>query len=47
MFTKETTERLQQLETPFYYYDLDLLRETLAVASGEALPTGDLSCIMP
>ncbi len=40
MFTKETTERLQQLETPYYYYDLDLLRETLAVASGEAANRG-------
>ena len=40
MFTKETIERLQKLETPFYHYDLDILRETLAVASGEAAHRG-------
>ncbi len=36
MFTDELTEKLKSHETPFYYYDLDQLRETLAVASGEA-----------
>ncbi|MDF1560430.1 MAG: diaminopimelate decarboxylase [Bacteroidales bacterium] len=40
MFTKETTDWLRQHETPFYYYDLDLLRETLSVASGEAANRG-------
>lgn len=40
MFTKETTEWLRQHETPFYYYDLDLLRQALAVASGEAANRG-------
>ena len=40
MFTTELTEKLKRHETPFYYYDLDLLRETLAVASGEAANRG-------
>ncbi|MDX9903167.1 MAG: diaminopimelate decarboxylase [Bacteroidales bacterium] len=40
MFTKETTNWLRKHETPFYYYDLDLLRETLSVASGEAASRG-------
>ncbi len=35
-FTRETTERLRSQRTPFYYYDMDLLRETLTVASREA-----------
>ncbi|MDB5139670.1 MAG: lysA 1 [Mucilaginibacter sp.] len=30
MFSKDTISRFQQLETPFYYYDLDVLRKTLA-----------------
>lgn len=29
MFTKEQIERFKSLETPFYYYDLDLLDRTL------------------
>lgn len=29
MFNPDTISRLQQLETPFYYYDLDILRRTL------------------
>ncbi len=40
MFTKELTDRLRRNETPFYYYDLDLLRETISVASGEAANRG-------
>jgi len=40
MFTKELTDRLGRSETPFYYYDLDLLRETLSVAAGEAANRG-------
>lgn len=40
MFTNELTDRLRSLETPFYYYDLDVLRETLSVASGEAANRG-------
>ncbi|MDB5015328.1 MAG: lysA 1 [Mucilaginibacter sp.] len=30
MLSKDTISRFQQLETPFYYYDLDVLRKTLA-----------------
>ncbi len=40
MFTNELKDRLRRRETPFYYYDLDLLRETLSVASGEAAHRG-------
>ena len=40
MITAETLEKLGRLETPFYYYDLDMLRETLSVASGEAANRG-------
>ena len=40
MFTNELTERLRRHETPFYYYDLDVLRETLSVAAGEAANRG-------
>ena len=29
MFNTNTVSRFQQLETPFYYYDLDVLRQTL------------------
>ena len=29
MFTSDTISRFQRLETPFYYYDLGLLRQTL------------------
>jgi diaminopimelate decarboxylase len=30
MFNSDTISRFQQLETPFYYYDLDLLKQTLS-----------------
>lgn len=40
MFTNELTARLRSNETPFYYYDLDVLHETLSVASGEAANRG-------
>ena len=36
MFTKEITGLLRKHDTPFYYYDLDVLHEVLAVAAGEA-----------
>src|SRR5476651_363918 len=29
MFNSDTVKRFQQIETPFYYYDLDLLKQTL------------------
>mgnify|MGYP000922300656 FL=1 len=40
MITREITEKLGKHETPFYYYDLEMLRETLSVASGEAVNRG-------
>ena len=33
---KFPTERFKEIETPFYYYDTDLLRQTLAVINSEA-----------
>ncbi len=40
MISKEIIEKLSGHQTPFYYYDLDRLNETLAVASGEAASRG-------
>jgi diaminopimelate decarboxylase len=39
-FTKEITERLRSQGTPFYYYDMDVLRGALSVASKEAAGRG-------
>ncbi|MCU0378396.1 MAG: diaminopimelate decarboxylase [Bacteroidales bacterium] len=39
-FTKEITNRLRNHRTPFYYYDMDILRETLTIASREASSRG-------
>ncbi|MCD8740170.1 diaminopimelate decarboxylase [Mucilaginibacter roseus] len=36
MFNDNVIDRFQGLETPFYYYDLDLLRRTLAACSEAA-----------
>ena len=35
MFTKEIVQKIQQHQTPFYYYDLDLLNKTLAIVNAE------------
>jgi diaminopimelate decarboxylase len=40
MITKETVDKLGSRDTPYYYYDLDMLRETLSVAAGEAANRG-------
>ena len=40
MITKEITEKLRSHETPFYYYDTEMLHEILQVASGEAANRG-------
>jgi diaminopimelate decarboxylase len=40
MITKETAEKLEGQATPYYYYDLEMLNETLSVASGEAADRG-------
>jgi len=40
MITKETVEKLGSRDTPFYYYDLEMLNETLSVAAGEAANRG-------
>ncbi len=36
MFTKEITDKLLRLPTPFYYYDMAVLHETLKLARKEA-----------
>ena len=40
IFTKEITERLRSHNTPFYYYDMDVLSETLSIAVKEAADRG-------
>jgi diaminopimelate decarboxylase len=30
MFNQDTISRFQNIETPFYYYDMEVLRQTLA-----------------
>lgn len=40
MITKEITDKLRSHETPFYYYDTEMLHEILQVASGEAANRG-------
>lgn len=37
MFSKEIISKLKKIETPFYYYDLNLLRQTLEAISRESL----------
>ena len=32
MFNPNLTQKFQSLETPFYYYDLQLLEQTLSLA---------------
>jgi len=36
MFKEETIIKFRTISTPFYYYDMDLLRETLSICSKEA-----------
>ena len=36
MFSKDLVERFEKLETPFYYYDIELLRSTLSSLSKDA-----------
>jgi len=40
MFNNNTISRFNQLETPFYYYDLNVLRETLKACVDAASPFG-------
>jgi diaminopimelate decarboxylase len=40
MRTGITIEKLRELETPFYYYDLDVLRSTLEVTKKESDNSG-------
>lgn len=40
MITKEITDKLKGYATPFYYYDIEMLKETLSVVSGEASNRG-------
>ena len=40
MINKITTDKFRKIETPFYYYDLDLLRSTLDVVKKESENSG-------
>jgi diaminopimelate decarboxylase len=40
MINKLTTEKFRNIETPFYYYDLDILRSTLGVVKKESDNSG-------
>ncbi|MGB8359510.1 MAG: diaminopimelate decarboxylase [Bacteroidales bacterium] len=40
IFSKEITERLRRHDTPFYYYDMDVLGTTLSIVSREAAARG-------
>jgi diaminopimelate decarboxylase len=40
MISKITTEKFRKIETPFYYYDLDVLRSTLNVVKQESDNSG-------
>ncbi len=40
MINKKTTEKFRGIETPFYYYDLDVLRSTLDVVKNESDNSG-------
>jgi len=40
MITRETIEKFRDLPTPFYYYDLDILKTTLDTLKKESLKTG-------
>jgi diaminopimelate decarboxylase len=40
MISKKTTDRFREFETPFYYYDLDVLRSTLETVRKETEHSG-------
>jgi diaminopimelate decarboxylase len=40
MVSDLTKEKFREIETPFYYYDLDVLRKTLAVIRKESIHSG-------
>lgn len=40
MFSQDTINRFKETETPFYYYDLQVLRNTLQVCKSAAAPYG-------
>ena len=40
MISKTTIEKLRKIETPFYYYDLDILRSTLDIVKKESENSG-------
>jgi len=40
MFTPELTKKLNRIQTPFYYYDLDLLDNTIAEVKKQGLSKG-------
>ena len=46
MLSREVKERLREYETPFYLYDMELLRRTVECALREA-DRYDIGCTMP
>lgn len=40
------TQRFAELETPFYYYDMDVLGETLQTIKELIAPTLTITCTM-
>ena len=40
-------DKFQEIQTPFYYYDTNVLRQTLKTINEEAASTRDLKCTMP
>ena len=40
MLSRQVADKLQQKETPFYFYDLGLLERTLETLTGEAAKYG-------
>lgn len=40
-------DKFQEIQTPFYYYDTNVLRQTLKTINEEAGKHEDLKCTMP
>ena len=40
MINNKITEKFREIETPFYYYDLDVLRSTLDIVKKESDNSG-------
>lgn len=40
-------DKFQEIQTPFYYYDTNVLRQTLKTSMKRLASTRDLKCTMP